>query len=204
MKLFYAPASPFARKVHMSLIELGMQDNVELLFTPVIPGKPNADYVKTQNPLGKIPSLQLDTGNTLFDSTVICDYLDSISTSIKLLPPEGVDRFNTLTRMALAQGICESAVTLRYETYLRPEEHQWSVWIDDHWSKIDRALTWFESHEPKWQGNVDLAQVTLACALGYLDFRTPEHNWREKCPALAQWFTVFSQRDSFQQTVPET
>ena len=188
----------------MSLIELGMQDSVELLITPVIPGKPNADYVKTQNPLGKIPSLQLDTGNTLFDSTVICDYLDSISTSIKLLPSEGVDRFNTLTRMALAQGICESAVTLRYETFLRPEEHQWSVWIDDHWSKIDRALTWFESHEPQWKGNVDLAQVTLACALGYLDFRTPEHNWREKCPALAQWFTVFSQRDSFQQTVPST
>lgn len=202
MKLFYAPASPFARKVHISLIELGIQDDVELLLTPVIPGKPNAEYVKTLNPLGKIPSLQLDTGDTLFDSTVICDYLDSISPSIKLLPREGTKRFNTFTHMTLAQGVCESAVILRYETFLRPEEHQWSVWIDDHWGKIDRALSWFESHESEWQGDVDLAQITLACALGYLDFRTPEHNWRDRYPMLTQWFAVFSQRDSFLQTVP--
>lgn len=202
MKFFYAPASPFARKVHISLIELGMQEDVELLFTAVSPGKPNADYVKSQNPLGKVPSLQLDSGDTLFDSTVICDYLDSISPSIKLLPQEGVNRFYTFTHMALAQGICESAVTLRYETFLRPEEHRWPVWIDDQWSKIARALTWFESHESEWQGDVDLAQITLACALGYLDFRMPEYNWRQKYPALTQWFKLFSERDSFQQTVP--
>jgi len=202
MKFFYAPASPFARKVHITLIELGLQDNVELLFTPVVPGKPNADYVKSQNPLGKIPALQLESGETLFDSTVICDYLDSISSTIKLLPEEGTDRFNALTRSTLAHGICESAVTLRYETFLRPEPQRWSVWIDDHWDKIDRTLTWFESNKSQWQGDVDLAQITLACALGYLDFRTPECNWRDKNPAIAQWFTLFSDRDSFQQTVP--
>lgn len=202
MKFFYAPASPFARKVHISLIELGIHDDVELLFTPVVPGKPNADYVNTQNPLGKIPALQLDSGDTLFDSTVICDYLDSVSPTIKLLPQKGTARFNAFTRTTLAQGICESAVALRYETFLRPEERQWSVWINDHWSKIDRALTWFESHESQWHGDIDLAQITLASALGYLDFRTPEHNWRVKYSALAQWFALFSQRESFQQTVP--
>lgn len=202
MKFFYAPASPFARKVHITLIELGLQDKVELLFTPVVPGKPNADYVKAQNPLGKIPALQLESGETLFDSTVICDYLNSISSTIKLLPEGGTARFNALTRTTLAHGICESAVTLRYETFLRPEPQQWSVWIDDHWDKIDRTLTWFESNKSQWQGDVDLAQITLACALGYLDFRTPEYNWRDKNPAVAQWFTLFSDRDSFQQTVP--
>jgi len=187
MKFFYAPASPFARKVHITLIELGLQDKVELLFTPVVPGKPNADYVKAQNPLGKIPALQLESGETLFDSTVICDYLNSISSTIKLLPEGGTARFNALTRTTLAHGICESAVTLRYETFLRPEPQQWSVWIDDHWDKIDRTLTWFESNKSQWQGDVDLAQITLACALGYLDFRTPEYNWRDKNPAVAQW-----------------
>ncbi len=202
MKLYYSPASPFARKVHVTLIELGMQDAVELLFTPVLPGKPIEDYVKSQNPLGKIPALQIDSGETLFDSTIICEYLDSISPATRLLPAEGIQRYRTLTRQALAHGICESVVAIRYETFLRPEERQWDVWIADQWSKADRALSWFETHQPLWQGDIDLAQITLGCALGYLDFRAPEHDWRSNHPILQHWFETFSQRESFQATLP--
>ncbi|MGQ7847490.1 glutathione S-transferase [Granulosicoccus sp. 3-233] len=202
MKLFYSPASPFARKVHATLIELGLQDSVELLLTPVLPGKPIEDYVRSQNPLGKIPALQLDTGETLFDSTIICEYLISTGPSATLLPSAGVERYATLTRQALAHGICESAVTIRYETFLRPEERQWETWIDDQWGKVERALDWFETHQVRWQGDVDLAQITLGCALGYLDFRAPDHDWRTNHPALTEWFTTFEQRPSMQGTRP--
>ena len=202
MKLFYAPASPFARKVHASIIELGMQNQVKLQFTPVIPGKPNEDYVKAHNPLGKIPALQTDSGELLFDSTIICEYLDSLGASAKLLPVSGAERYLTLTRQALAHGICESAVAIRYETFLRPESMQWDVWINDQWSKIDRALVWFNTNSALWQGKVDLAQITLGCALGYLDFRAPEHAWRSNNPVLDQWFEIFEKRDSFQSTLP--
>ena len=202
MKLFYAPASPFARKVHASIIELGMQDQVKLQFTPVLPGKPNEDYVKTHNPLGKIPALQLDTGELLFDSTIICEYLDSLDDSVKLLPESGSQRYLTLTRQSLAHGICESAVVIRYETFLRPESMQWDVWIKDQWSKIKRALVWFNTNPELWQGEVDLAQITLGCALGYLDFRAPDFAWRSNYPELDQWFDTLEKRDSFQLTLP--
>jgi len=202
MKLFYSPASPFARKVHITLIELGMADSVELRLTPVLPGKPIDEYVKTQNPLGKIPALQIDTGETLFDSTIICEYLDSLSSSKKLLPAGGIERYQTLTQQTLAQGICESTVSIRYETFLRPEDKQWDVWIEDQWNKVDRALNWFNSHPENWQGDIDLAQISLGCALGYLDFRAPDHDWRRDNSVLEQWFETFAQGTSFQATLP--
>lgn len=202
MELYYAPASPFARKAHACIIELGLLDQVDLIVTPVIPGKPNQEYVQQSNPLGKIPSLKISDADTLFDSTTICLYLDSISTTGSVLPENGPERHRTLTRHALAHGICESAVTIRYETFLRPEDKQWDVWIDDQWNKIDRALAWFDSHQSDWQGPVDLAQITLGCALGYLDFRSPDHQWRTRHSELAQWFDKISDRESFSHTLP--
>ncbi len=203
MKLFYSPPSPFARKVHASVIELGMMSEVELQATSVQPGKPNLDYAKAQNPLGKIPALETDTGETLYDSTIICEYLDSLSAGTKILPNSGIERYKVLTHHALAHGICEAAVIIRYETFLRPEAHQWDVWITDQWSKIDRALTWFNANTDQWQTTqADLAQITLGCALGYLDFRAADCGWRENHTALAEWFAPFEQRESFQSTLP--
>ena len=202
MKLHYAPASPFARKAHASIIELGLLDDVELILTPVVPGKPNKDYVKHQNPLGKIPSLQVSGTDTFFDSTTICLYLNSVSKKGSILPDAGPERYRALTRHALAHGICESAVTARYETFLRPEAHQWDVWVDDQWNKVDRALGWFNEHQSEWQENIDLAQITLGCALGYLDFRTPDHNWRTRYPDLVEWFDIMQKRESFSSTLP--
>jgi glutathione S-transferase len=202
MKLFYSPPSPFARKAHASIIELDMQNDVELHLTAVKPGSPNADYAQSHNPLSKIPALETNSGDTLYDSTVICEYLDSISTHKKLLPEQGIERYKALTRQALAHGICESAVVIRYETFLRPDAQQWDVWLDDQWSKINRALDWFTANSVQWQGDIDLAQITLACALGYLDFRSPEYAWRKEHPALAEWFSDFERRESIQRTLP--
>ncbi|MFK7857607.1 MAG: glutathione S-transferase family protein [Granulosicoccus sp.] len=203
MKLYYAPASPFVRKVHASIIELGLQDQVTLQFTPVLPGKPNEAYAKAHNPSGKIPALQTDTGDVLFDSTIICEYLDSLSDCVRLLPTSISERYLTLTRQSLAHGICESAVVIRYETFLRPEAMQWDVWIKDQWSKIDRSLSWFNANPKLWQGDIDLAQITLGCALGYLDFRSSEYDWRGRYPELGPWFEMFVTRESFELTRPD-
>lgn len=202
MKLFYAPASPFARKVRTVIIELELEHLVELILTPVVPGKPNEAYTSQHNPLGKIPALSTDDAGAIYDSTIICEYLNSIARNTSIIPAEGTQRWRVMTSHCLAHGICESAVTVRYETFLRPEQQQWQVWIDDQWGKIDRALTWFSDNEDLWQGNIDLAQLTLGCALGYLDFRSPEHNWRADHPALAQWFETISKRPSFTATLP--
>jgi len=202
MQLFYAPPSPFARKVRAAIIELQLQDSVELVLTQVVPGKLNVPYTQQHNPLGKIPALATLDGDTIYDSTVICEYLNSQSIQKHLIPANGRSRWQLMTRHSLAHGICESAVLLRYETFLRPEQHQWQGWIDDQWSKIDRALNWFGENEKQWQGDIDLAQITLACGLAYLDFRTPDHPWRSTHAALGQWYDSIIQRPSFAQTLP--
>jgi len=204
MKFFYSPPSPFARKVHVSIIELGLQNKVQLQLTAVKPGSPNTQYAQSHNPLSKIPALETESGDTLFDSTVICEYLDSISADKKLLPVQGIDRYTALTRQALAHGICEAAVIIRYETFLRPQAQQWDVWLDDQWSKIERALDWFSSNTSQWQVDTDLAQISLGCALAYLDFRSPDYAWRNKHPALEQWFSTFEKRESMQLTLPSS
>ena len=180
-----------------------MQNDVELFFTPVIPGQPNQGYIQAHNPLGKIPALETASGDTLFDSTVICEYLDSLSSGRKILPAEGDQRFRTLTRQSLAHGICEAAVIIRYETFLRPEENQWDVWLEDQWKKIHRALAWFDANVHTLQNECDLDQITLGCAMGYLDFRTPDLNWRDDYTNLKHWYDLSEQRDSFKATLPD-
>src|SRR5579883_607108 len=122
MKLMYAPASPFVRKVRAAAAELGLDREIELVMTEVVPGKPNLAYGAGYNPLRKIPALALEDGTVIFDSTVICEYLDARAGGGKLIPASGAERWRVLTRHALAQGMCDAAVLLRYETWLRPEE----------------------------------------------------------------------------------
>ena len=107
-----------------------------------------------------------------------------------------------LTLHALANGMCECAVLTRYETFLRPAEQQWPTWIDDQWDKISSGLDWFETHGEELDVPVNLAQVTLGCLLGYLDFRFADNDWRPGRPMLSEWFAGFSQRPSLASTIP--
>jgi glutathione S-transferase len=207
MKLMYAPQSPFARKVRAAAIELGLGERIELQYAEVMPGKENAAFAQSVNPLRKIPALVLDDGKTaIVDSTVICEYLDALAGGGRLVPAVGPERWRVLSQHAIAQGVCEAAILVRYETWLRPEPARWPVWIDDQWEKVWSGLKFFEQRAeraaPKGSAALDLSQLALACALGYLDFRFPETKWASRFPGVAAWYEEASSRPSLAETRP--
>jgi len=203
MKLFYAPQSPFARKVRAAAIELGLDQRIQLEYAEVVPGRPNWDYGQNRNPLRKIPALITDDGETIFDSTVICEYLDALAGGGILIPRDQSRRWRVLTNHALAQGMCDSVILIRYETWLRPEPARWSVWVDDQWDKINSGLGWFERNSGELREPINLAHLALGSLLGYADFRWPEFGWRPRFPSVAAWFAQLELRPSFAKTKPK-
>ena len=150
----------------------------------------------------KVPSLTLDDGTVLFDSVVICEYLDSLAGGNKLFPPPGNARWKALRTHALANGILDAAILTRYETFLRPEAMRWDAWTQGQLLKVDQGLEELERAAGELKG-LDIGSITVGCTLGYLDFRFGDRNWRGKHPRLAAWFEEISKRDSFEKTVPK-
>ena len=200
MLLFHSPTSPYVRKVMVLLHESGLLDQVELVTgsgTPLDPGAAPLDA----NPLGKVPALEREDGPALFDSRVICRYLDDRAKAG--LYPTGAALWDTLVLEAAADGILDAALLMVYEWRLRPEELRFAPWVEGQWAKIDRALTMIESRLlPQVQGPLDMGQIALACALGYLDFRHADRDWRAGRPHLAAWEAEFAARPSMQATRP--
>ena len=152
------------------------------------------------NPLGKIPTLVLQDGHPLYDSRVICRYLDEQAGNRYYTR----DHLYDILRMeALCDGIMDAAVLMVYETRFREEGHQSQAWVDAQWAKVDRALSALES---RWMshltGPVDIGQIAVGCALAYLDFRHGDRGWRDGRPQLAEWFAGFESRDSMVATIP--
>ncbi|MCW2269301.1 putative GST-like protein YibF [compost metagenome] len=202
MTLFHSPASPFVRKVMVVLHETGQTNRVAVQSINLSPVAPDADLNLT-NPAGKIPALRLDDGNVLFDSRVICEYLDLQHVGNPLIPKEGAARWNRLTLAALADAVMDAAVLTRYETFLRPEEKRWDSWVDAQQDKIRRGLANLEQeHIAELASVFDIAAIGVACALGYLDLRMPDFGWRKRQPKLAAWYAEVSQRDSMRATDP--
>lgn len=199
MKLRYAPTSPYVRKVMIVAIEGGLADRIEKIATSALPVKPN-DELKAENPLVKVPSLTTDSGEVLYDSPVICEYLDSLHSATKLFPAPGPARWTALRRQALGDGILDAAILSRYEMTVRPKELQWGPWIDGQMRKVRGALDALEGE--RLDGPLDIGRITIGCALGYLDFRFGDENWRQSRPRLAAWFAEISRRPSMQQTEP--
>ncbi|HZS81241.1 MAG TPA: glutathione S-transferase [Stellaceae bacterium] len=200
MKLRYSPASPFVRKVMIVALETGLAGRIEKLPTTVVPVKLNDD-VKAENPLVKIPALVTDEGETLYDSPVICEYLDTLHAGSKIFPPPGPARWTALRRQALGDGILDAAILRRYETAVRPQALQWADWIEGQMRKVRGGLDALERET--LDGPFDIGRITIACALGYLDFRYPDEGWRGSRPRLAAWFAGVSQRPSMQETMPQ-
>lgn len=200
MQLIYAAASPFARKVRVLAAETGLLDRIELLDTAVLPTTLN-ERVNALNPLGKIPVLLTDDDEALYDSRVICEYLDSLHQGQKLLPSDTA-RWQVLRLAALADGLMDAALLARYERGVRPAELQWAAWLEGQLSKVQRALVELERHVGRLQGPLDLAQIGVACALGYLDFRFADLDWRAAHPGLADFQRAFAQRTSMQASTP--
>jgi len=202
MTLFHNPASPYVRKVMVLLHETGQLDRVALQASQLTPVNPDT-ALNQDNPLGKIPALRLADGNVLYDSRVILDYLDQQHVGNPLIPREGSARWRRLTLAALADGIMDASVLIRYELALRAPEKHWELWLDGQRDKIRRALAVLEADAiAELASHFDVAAISVACALGYLDFRHPDLQWRDVQPRLAAWYAEVSQRPSMLATQP--
>ncbi|HXZ17338.1 MAG TPA: glutathione S-transferase family protein [Roseiarcus sp.] len=181
-----AAASPFVRKARIAAALLELDDRIEIVAADS--GDPE-DSLRRQNPLGKIPALILESGEVLYDSAVIVEYLDWLAGGGRIIPADPARRFRSLTEQALADGISEAAVLMRYEALWREPDKRSETWIAHQRGKIERALAAFEQAPPEELS--DVGTIALACALGYLDLRF-EGKWRADHPRLVAWLDAFS------------
>lgn len=186
--LRYSPASPYARKVLIAAAILGLSDRVE---TQTVDFADPSDSIRAQNPLGKIPTLVLEDGSTLFDSRVIAEYLDHLAGGGRLFAAEAGRRFAALRLQALADGINDAALLLRYEEASRPSDKRFDDWVKLQQGKIDRGLAALEAAPPA--GETDIGHIAAATAFGYLDLRFAGA-WREKHPRLVAWLDEFARK----------
>lgn len=199
MRLWHNPASPFVRKVRIVLRETNLASRVEEINIPVSPVNPHAELA-AKNPLVKIPALETDDGRVLYDSSVICDYLDTLHSGTKLIPA-GAARWDALRLESLCDGILDAAVLCRYEVAARPEQYRWKGWTDGQFTKIRNGLDALAKEAPSWGSTFGIGQIGAACVCGYLDFRFADENWRSRA-ALASWYESVKQRPSVVATMP--
>jgi glutathione S-transferase len=199
MFLRSSPPSPFVRKVRIAAGLLGLDSQITIENTDT--SNPT-DAVRRQNPLGKIPTLVLEDGSTLFDSRVILEYLDHRAGGGRIIPNEPKARFAALRLQALCDGLLDAAILLVYEGRWRaPEKHE-PKWVDYQTDKIARALTVLEQDPPPIDPLPHVGQIALACALSYLDLRFAG-KWRADHPRLVAWLDQFAKRvPAFEQTKP--
>jgi glutathione S-transferase len=182
-------ASPFVRKVRIAADMLGFTDRMEAVEADTMNPAPD---LLGQNPLGKIPALVMENGETLYDSRVILEYLDALAGGGKIIP-SGWSRFDALRLQALADGIMDAGVLQMYEIRWRPEEHRVRKWVDHQRGKVERALDITEALHASPAALLHVGHISLACALGYLDLRF-EGRWRQSHPKLVAWLDDFAKR----------
>ncbi|KAJ3413087.1 hypothetical protein HDV05_008541 [Chytridiales sp. JEL 0842] len=212
LTLYGAKTSPFVRKVFIVARESGLTEELEFKHTVVVPTLLETEVSKMGNPLGKIPLLLVDE-EPVYGSQVICQYLEALSPSKGIIIPPYDDlmhRTKVLTLEALGDGIVEACLALRYETLLRPVEKQSDEWIKGQQAKIRNSVAVLEKLVIK-NGRIgvdlntakvlDLASISIGCALAHVNFRFPEINWEASAPNLKAWFYKICERSSFADTV---
>jgi glutathione S-transferase len=202
MQLTFSPASPFARKVRIAAIELGLVDKIEFSPVTVVPGQANDEYSKI-HPLKKLPVLILDNGEIIVDSYVIVEYLDELASGDKLIPASGPLRWKVKSDHSLLQGMLDAMLLCRYENNVRPQELRWKAWSDDHWNRAWMGMARFEGQVDAMLARpLDIAQIGLACVLGYADFRFADCGWRKAYPKLDAFHQKMLERPSVKISVP--
>jgi glutathione S-transferase len=200
MQLLKAGPSPFVRKVLVTLHETAQIDDVEMVDVTASPYAPDPVLIAA-NPMGKIPALMRKDGPTLYDSRVICRFLDNRAKA-GLYPDSRM--WDTLTLEATGDAIMDAAVLVIYEERFRPAEKVSLEWIEGQWAKVSRAL---DALGTRWMshlhGRMDMGHIAVGCALGYLDFRHEARSWRTGRDALATWYAGFAQRESMIATEPK-
>lgn len=201
MKLYWSPRSPFVRKVMVCAHELGIAEHIEPVYALVSMNQVNAEVMRV-NPIGRIPALVTDKGTVLYDSHVICEYLDAEHGDSRLFGKNGPQRWDALRRLALGDGLLETLVLWRSESQ-RPAAQQSAQVISAFGQKTTSGLAAIEGDISAFErGQVDIGMIAIGCTLGYLDFRYPQLGWRTRCPRSAKWFESFNARPSMQQTMP--
>ena len=198
MKLYYSPTSPFVRKVNVFASEAGLAEKIEWVKTNPWQAE---DILTAENPLSKIPTLITDDGKVIYDSRVICEYLDTLHDGNKFHPENSDERWQVLRMQALADGILEAGIA-RFLEKKRSAEQQSIDWDNTQREAIERGLDYLESTVAEWGNHLDIGVITIACTLGWLDFRIPNEDWRVKRPQLKTWFIEFSKRESMLATMP--
>ena len=198
MRLFYSKTSPYSRKVRLVIHEKGLQNTIISVACNPFDEVPE---LEAANPLGKVPTLILDDGSSLYDSPVICAYLDSLTPG-RLIPESGRERWNVLRWEALCDGVVDATYNIVMERR-RDTQEQSAGWIEQWKTQVIRTLNHIEATIDMLPSQVTLAQLALGTALGYLEFRLPDLDWRSRCPALAAWYGDFSVRDTMQHTLPK-
>ena len=199
MKLVYSPPSPFVRKITTLIHHVNLNDRIELINVKTT-ALSVAEEARSANPLGKIPVMILEDGKAIFDSRVITRFLDELAGS-NLYPQEKI--YDILTLEALADGIMESAVSITYESKLRPENEQSPSWMEAQWSKVLHAVKALDNGEfNAMDGEMNMGQIAVACSLGYLDFRHDARQWRNGYSNLASWNDKMMKLPALIKTIP--
>lgn len=201
MQLFFASTSAYVRKVMVCATVLGLADEIERLDSAAHPVMRD-DRIAAFNPLAKVPALRTESGICLYDSRVICEYLNARAQG-DLFPQKGEARWRSLARQALGDGLIDAALLARYEFSARPPEKQWQDWADAQLKKVAAALADIESQVSGFNDRPeDIGLIAIGCALGYLDFRFAGLNWRASHPLTAAWFAVFDAHPAMAATRP--
>ena len=201
IRLLGSLTSPYVRKVRIVMAEKRIDYHLELedVWSP-------DTRILDANPLGKVPCLIMDDGGAVFDSRVICEYLDGMTPVAKLIPPSGRERAEVRTWEALGDGVVDAAILARLEQTQRPTEQQSSKWVERQMGKVHAGIAAM-SHgltEKSWCNGqaYSLADIAIGCALGYIDFRFGTIDWRGKYPNLARHYEKLAARPSFVDTQP--
>jgi glutathione S-transferase len=201
MKLLVSPTSPYARKTRVLARELDLMKMVQEVMTdPWTDAK-----LRAVNPLGKIPALILPDGSALFDSRVICEYLDELANGHffprPMLLKAAQGKWKALTLQALGDGLAD-AIVRRFVERKRPSSPEGDAVIARQDEAIDAGLAMAERVAAKFAPAPTIGEVTIGCALGYLDLRSPDQDWRGAHPALAAWYEKFRHYPSMKATEP--
>ncbi len=199
MRLYHTTTSPYVRKVMVVAHELALADRIETVFLRPTPVKADPVLSK-ENPLSKIPVLVTPEG-PLYDSPVICEYLDGLHDEPKIIP-SGAARFPVLRTQALCDGILEAAILVFYERSQRPKELHWNAWIEGQTEKAMQGLDVLDRESASFGSHVDLGQICAGITLGWLEFRNVLGDVRASRPNLAKWYETFRERPSMKATEP--
>jgi glutathione S-transferase len=198
MKILFSPTSPYVRKCLVTAHELGLADRMQLQASNAHPVNRDPNIIPN-NPLGKVPTFFTDDGQVLYDSRVICEYLNDLAGGA-LFPAPGAKRWEALTLQSLGDGILDAALLTRYEDTARPEALRWPEWRAGQLDKAETSIAHLNARPALLEGRLDIGAIAVGCALWYLDLRFGDFGWRGRHPGVAKWFDGFGARPSMRAT----